>query len=165
MDRIDLKVRIGALSPDERFSSPNEEDSRTIRDRVQAARKIQERRYDGTAILVNARIPGGLVRQYCELHSSAEGAMREVAEKAPELTTRGHDKLLKTARTVADLNNSPVIYKKHIAEAAELCGHETVRAFLLSLEEMDICPSCKGPVDARHRYCPGCGHVLRGVQE
>ena len=164
MDRIDLKVRVGALSPEERFASPNGEDSRTIRHRVQAAREIQARRYSGTNILVNARIPGGLVRQYCELHPSAEATMRQVAVRVPELTTRGHDKLLKTARTVADLNNSPVIYKKHIVEAAELCGHETVRNFLLSLEEMDLCPSCKGPVDARHRYCPGCGYVLRAVQ-
>jgi magnesium chelatase family protein len=164
MDRIDLKVRVAALSPDERFAPANGEDSRTIRHRVQAAREIQQHRYEGTPILVNARIPGGLVRRYCELHSSAEAAMRQVAAKAPELTTRGHDKLLKTARTVADLNNSPVIYKKHIVEAAELCGHETVRDFLLSLEEMDMCPVCKGPVDARHRYCPGCGYVLRPVQ-
>ncbi len=161
MDRIDLKVRVGALSAEERFASPNGEDSRTIRHRVEAAREFQARRYQGTDILVNARIPGGLVRQYCELHSSAEAAMRQVAAKAPELTTRGHDKLLKTARTVADLNNSPVIYKKHVVEAADLCGHESVRDFLLSMEEMDICPKCKGPVDARHRFCPSCGFVLR----
>ena len=109
---------------------------------MEAAREVQERRYQGTTILVNARIPGGLVRKYCELHSSAEAVMREVAAKAPELTTRGHDKLLKTARTVADLHSSPVIYKKHIVEAAELCGHESVRDFLLSLEEMDTCPVC-----------------------
>jgi magnesium chelatase family protein len=161
LDRIDLKVRVGALSPEERSSPPSSEQSRTIRERVQAAREIQARRYQRTAILVNARIPGGLVRQYCELDSSAERAMREVAGRVPELTTRGHDKLLKTARTVADLNNSPAIYKKHIVEAAGLCGHESVRDFLLSMEEMDICPCCKAPVDARHRYCPGCGRVLR----
>ncbi len=161
MDRIDLKVRVAALSAEERFSPADGEDSSTIRHRVQAAREIQARRYEGTPILVNARIPGGLVRRYCELHSSAEAAMRQVAAKTPELTTRGHDKLLKTARTVADLNNSPVVYKKHIVEAAELCGHETVRDFLLSQDEMDLCPGCKGLVDGRHRYCPGCGFVLR----
>jgi magnesium chelatase family protein len=161
MDRIDLKIRVGALPVEKRFTSPNGEPSRTIRERVQAAREIQARRYQGTDILVNARIPGGLVRQYCELHSSAEAAMREVAAKTPELGMRGHDKLLKTARTVADLNNSPAIYKKHIVEAAGLCGHESVRDFLLSMEEMDICPSCKAPVDARHRFCPACGRVLR----
>jgi magnesium chelatase family protein len=163
MDRIDLKVRVAALSPEERFAHASGEDSKTIRHRVQAAREIQARRYQGTPILVNARIPGGKVHQYCELHSSAEAAMRQVAAKAPELTTRGHDKLLKTARTVADLNNSPVIYKKHIVEAAGLCGHETVRDFLLSLEEMDMCPGCKRPVDARHRYCPSCGYDLRAA--
>jgi magnesium chelatase family protein len=163
-DRIDLKVRVSALSPDERFDSANGEDSKTIRQRVQAAREIQALRYKGTEILVNARVPGGQVREYCELHSSAEAAMREVAAKSPQLTTRGHDKLLKTARTIADLNNSPLIYKNHVVEAAELSENEGVRDFLLSLEDMDICPSCKGPVDARHRYCPGCGYVLRSLE-
>ncbi len=161
MDRIDLKVRIGALSAEEQFAPPTGEDSKTIRHRIHAAREIQARRYQGTDILVNARIPGGLVLQYCELHSSADTAIRQVAAKAPELTTRGRDKLLKTARTLADLNNSPVIYKKHVVDAAELCGHENVRDFLLSMEEMEICPKCKGAVDARHRFCPSCGFVLR----
>jgi magnesium chelatase family protein len=164
MDRIDLKVRVAALSPEEYFADANGESSRTIRQRVQAAREIQALRYKGTHILVNARIPGGEVNKYCELHSSAEAAMRQVAAKAPESSTRGRDKLLKTARTIADLNNSPVIYKTHIVEAAELSENESVRDFLLGTQEMDICPSCKQPVDARHSYCPGCGYVLRSVQ-
>jgi magnesium chelatase family protein len=159
MDRIDLKIRVGALSPDERLGERKGEDSKTIRERVQAAREIQARRYQATSILVNARIPGGSVGQYCELHQSAEDAMREVGAKIPELTTRGHDKLLKTARTLADLNNSPVIYKKHIVEAAELCGHESVRDFLQSLEGIATCPKCNAPIDARHRFCPNCGHM------
>jgi magnesium chelatase family protein len=158
MDRIDLKIHVGALSVEERFAPAKGEDSRTIRHRVQAAREIQARRYQGTNIVINARIPGGSVRQYCELHQSAETAMREVAAKAPELTMRGHDKLLKTARTVADLNNSPVIYKKHMIEAAGLCGHERVRDFLLSMGEAEICPKCKGPREPRNPYCPNCGH-------
>jgi magnesium chelatase family protein len=160
MDRIDLRLRVGALSPEERFTSGNGESSQIIRQRVEAARDIQARRYQGTNIMVNARIPGGEVRRYCELHPSAEAAMREVAKKVPELTMRGHDKLLKTARTVADLHNSPVIFKKHIQEASELCGHESVRDFIGSLD-IDVCPSCNGPIDARHRFCPGCGRVLR----
>lgn len=160
MDRLDLKVRVSALSAEERFATGGGEDSRTVRHRVQAAREIQARRFHGTDILVNARIPGGLVRKYCELHTSAEAAMRQVAAKSPELTTRGHDKMLKIARTVADVSNSPAIYKKHIIEAAELCGHEDVRDFLLSMEEMNTCPSCKRPVNSRHRFCPGCGHSM-----
>jgi magnesium chelatase family protein len=161
MDRIDLKVLVGALSPEERFSGPDGEASKTIRQRVEAAREIQAHRYMGTNIMVNACIPGGQVRGYCQLDASAEAALRQVAAKHPELTTRAHDKLMKVARTVADLNKSPVIYKKHIVEAAELCGHTDVRDFLMSLEDLDLCPSCKGPVDARHRFCPNCGYLLR----
>jgi magnesium chelatase family protein len=159
MDRIDLKIRVGALSADERFGNTDGESSETIRQRVQAARKIQTRRFAGSGILVNARIPGGTVRDYCELHASAQSAMREVAARIPELTTRGFDKLLKIARTVADLNNSSVIYKKHIVEAAELCGHESVREFLEAWEESTVCPKCQEPIEAKHRFCPNCGQV------
>jgi magnesium chelatase family protein len=162
IDRIDLKIRVSALSADERFGSATGEDSKTIRERVQAARDIQVRRYQGTGILVNARIPGGSVRKYCELHPSAEVALREVAARIPELTTRGHDKLLKTARTVADLNNSAVVYKKHVIEAAELCGHESVRDFLRSLGEVSPCPMCNASIEPRHRFCPNCGASVRG---
>jgi predicted ATPase with chaperone activity len=161
MDRVDLKIRVGALSADERMGKSKGESSRTIRERVQVAREIQSRRFEGTSILVNARIPGGSVRRYCEMHPSAEEAMRQVARKVPELTTRGHDKLMKTARTVADLNNSPVIYKKHINEAATLCGHESVRAFLDNFGEVDTCPACNSSVDAQFRHCPHCGRNLR----
>src|SRR5262245_39381581 len=58
-----LKVRVAALSPEERFASANGEDSRTIRHRVAAARELQARRYKGTAILVNARLRGRLPHQ------------------------------------------------------------------------------------------------------
>jgi magnesium chelatase family protein len=163
MDRIDLKIRVGALSPDERLSESRGESSKSIRERVQAARDMQVKRFRGTTILVNARIPGGAVRKYCELHPSAEDAMRQVAQKIPELTFRGHDKLLKTARTVADLNNSSVIYKKHIKEAADLCGHESVRDFLESSEELEICPECNKSVDPRYPFCPYCRHELQAV--
>ena len=98
---------------------------------------------------------------YCELHPSANAAMREVAKRMPELTTRGHDKLLKVSRTVADVNNSPVIYKKHIAEAAELCGHDDVREFLIRQDDIQTCPACSEPVQATGRFCPQCGHALR----
>lgn len=163
MDRIDLKIRVGALSADERLGASKGESSKSIRERVQAARDMQAKRFRGTGILVNARIPGGAVREYCELHPSAEDAMHQVAQKVPELTFRGHDKLLKTARTVADLNNSNVIYRKHIVEAADLCGHESVRDFLDRCEEKVICPECNRSVELRYPFCPYCRHEMQAV--
>lgn len=158
MDRIDLKIRVSALSAEDRFgTSDNVETSLSIRKRVEAARDLQEKRFEGQKFMINARIAGGVVDKYCELHPSARAAMHEVAKRVPELTTRGHDKLLKIARTVADLNRSGLIYKKHIAEAAELCGYDDVRVFLMSQTEVEACPVCGEVIDMKHRFCPSCG--------
>ncbi len=161
-DRIDLVVRVGALSPEDRESSRTAESSRVIRKRVEEARQIQHRRFEGKSPnLVNARIPGGYVDDFCDLHTSARTAMHEVNKRIHELSTRGYDKLLKVARTLADLNKSSQIYKKHIVEAAELCDHEDVRDFLLEEADVEPCPSCGEAIEPRHHFCPSCGHVLQ----
>jgi magnesium chelatase family protein len=106
MDRIDLVVRVTGLTAEERFDHVGAEDSSGVRKRVEAARDVQKRRFEGTPYLVNARIPGGRVDSYCELSPSAMAAMREVAKRVPALTTRRHDKLLKVARTLWQLGGS-----------------------------------------------------------
>jgi len=157
MDRIDLRIRVGALTPEERFTTQAGEDSASIRKRVEAAREIQRRRFGGTDILVNARIPGGRVDKYCELQPSASTAMHEVAKRIPELTTRGHDKLLKVARTVADLNKSSLVTRKHILDAADFCGHDQVKEFLAVQAESTICTVCGQSIDVADKFCRHCG--------
>lgn len=159
MDRIELVVAVPSLTPEERFGARSKETSRVVRKRVEAARQLQKQRFgnDGT---INARIPGGQVDTYCELDASALAAMREVASRVPQMTTRGHDTLLKVARTVADLNNSRCIYKKHIVEAADLCGHKEVRDFLAAQSESVFCPACGAEVGGSDRFCKQCGHAI-----
>jgi ribosomal protein L40E len=86
--------------------------------------------------------------------------MRQVTERIPDLSTRGHDKLLKVARTVADLNASALVYKKHIIEAAELCHYDSVKLFLSAQLDMQICPTCNAEVVASAKFCSQCGATL-----
>jgi magnesium chelatase family protein len=163
MDRIDLTIRVGSLTAEERFMTQGDVDSSTIRKRVESARAVQQKRFEATTIKVNARIPGGRVHKYCELQPSALTAMREVAKRIPELTTRGHDKLLKVARTVADLNGSALITRRHISEAADLCGHDRVRDFLGAQAELDSCPNCGMAVELGDKFCRACGKALGAI--
>jgi len=157
-DRIDLKIRVSPLPPEIRLEPARSESSAEIRGRVEAARAEQRKRFHGTTIQVNARIPGGEVERYCELHTSAGRALREVVERfSGTLTMRGQHQLLKIARTIADLNRSALIYKKHIEEAADLSGHEDVKNFLAAQPDQDQCPGCGGSVDVGDRFCRRCG--------
>jgi magnesium chelatase family protein len=161
MDRIELKVRVGALTAEERFGAGGKETSKIVRNRVEAARQLQKERFDGDESLsVNARIPGGQVDRYCALDASALGAMRAVASRVTQMTTRGHDTLLKVARTVADLNNSKCVYKKHIVEAADLCGQREVRDFLAAQREPVACPACGRGAENSDRFCRHCGQPV-----
>jgi magnesium chelatase family protein len=156
MDRIDLTIRVGALTPEEKFgSTQTNEDSQSIRRRVEAARELQRERFQGTPIPVNARIPGGKVDDFCKMMPSALAAMKEVAKRIPEITTRGHDKLLKVARTIADLNNAPAIKKAHIMRAADLCGHDRVKEFLAY--DAGECSSCGSEIQTGDKFCRKCG--------
>jgi len=159
MDRIDLTIRVGALTPQERLTRSEAESSREIRKRVEEARKLQKSRFSDSSILVNARIPGGQVDKYIlrDLDPSARTALQRVAERIPELTTRGHDKLLKVSRTVADLYGSSRVFKKHIMEAADLAGHDKVKEFLAAQPETQICRSCGVELQEGARFCSNCG--------
>jgi magnesium chelatase family protein len=162
MDRIELKVHVGALTAEERFANAPKETSQAVRTRVEAARQLQTQRFgNDPAISVNARIAGGRVDRYCELDASARAALREVASRVTQMTTRGHDTLLKVARTVAGLNNSKCIYRKHIVEAADLCDHKEVRDFLAARGELASCPDCGSEVGSSDRFCRRCGHAVR----
>ena len=156
-DRIDLVIEVEPLTPEEKFGGAKGASSKEIRSRVERARQIQAKRFEGTNIHVNSRIPAGQIERFCQLHESALSAMRDVVEHVPELSTRGYDKLLKISRTVADLNNSPVIYSKHIIEAAKLTGHQGVSDFLASRDEVIICASCGRQMGKKDNFCPGCG--------
>lgn len=116
LDRIDLHVEVAPVAFEELSGESREETSAQVRQRVEAARRIQEERFAGTAITCNARIPAGTLNQMCPLEDSALEFLRRSFEGLG-MTARTYDRVVKVARTIADLDGSDIIRKAHIAEA------------------------------------------------
>ena len=118
LDRIDLIVEVPALSFQELSRRAPAEPSSEIRKRVVAARQVQRQRYEGTGVQENAAMGPAQMRTWCAL--SEEGtAMMKAAFQAMNLTARSYDRVLRVARTIADLAGSQTIEPMHIAEAVQ----------------------------------------------
>ena len=116
MDRIDLHVEVDSISYDDLSSTKEEETSENIKKRVNNARSIQLKRFQNSKIFSNAKMNVVQTKQFCKLEPSAEN-MLKVAFERLKLSARAHDRILKVARTIADLDNSEFIKVTHIAEA------------------------------------------------
>ena len=99
----------------------NIETSASIRNRVNSARKIQLERYKNTNIYSNSELTPKLISQYCKLNTSCKKILESAFEKLG-LSARAYSKILKVARTIADLEKSPDILEKHILEAIQFRG-------------------------------------------
>ena len=118
LDRIDIFVDVPSVSYEELAGRHPAESSAEIKKRVDAARRRQIERYHGTGVLCNSGLKPSMMKQACELEDSA-GALLENAYKALGLTARSHDRILKVARTIADLAGSEKICSEHLAEALQ----------------------------------------------
>jgi magnesium chelatase family protein len=118
LDRIDIFVTLRGLEYEELHRREPGESSAVIRARVEAARELQRRRYAGTGILDNARLSGPLLLESCRLDARGEGLLKAAFQRMG-LTARSHDKVLRVARTIADLAGSPDILADHLAEALQ----------------------------------------------
>ena len=117
LDRIDLHVEVTPVAFSELASKETIESSANIRDRVMAARIIQAIRYKGkTGIYSNAQIGSKEMKEICQLNEAGQRLLKNAMEKL-SLSARAYDRILKVARTVADLANSERIMPEHIAEA------------------------------------------------
>lgn len=118
LDRIDLHVEVTPVSYDKLADyEPVAEKSEDIRLRVEAARRIQEERFDSHRnIYCNAQMPGNMVREICQL-STAGVTLLKTAMNKLQLSARAYDRILKVSRTIADLEDSPEIKIEHLAEA------------------------------------------------
>lgn len=116
IDRIDICVETPQIAFRELNGIGQEETSAQIRERVIAAREIQQARYRNEKFCYNSQIPAERIREYCGLDKSEEHYMEAVYQKQ-ELTARSYHKILKVARTLADMDEAPRIGMKHLNEA------------------------------------------------
>jgi magnesium chelatase family protein len=113
LDRIDLHIEVPAVAYKELRSNENGVTSADMRGRVLAARAIQQSRG-----FYNAHIPHRLLRSLCDLDEAGERTL-EMAVRRMSLSARAHDRILKVARTIADLGGSGTVSAKHVAEAVQ----------------------------------------------
>lgn len=119
LDRIDIQVDVPRLTPTELLATTEiEEDSATIRKRVIAARKIQAIRYKNDNILTNSELTSELIKKYCQLDNKSQELMK-IAIVKYQLSGRRYDRVLKLARTIADLANSENIQQIHLMQALQ----------------------------------------------
>lgn len=118
LDRFDVHLEVAPVEFSDLSSTAKEESSADIRARVQAARDIQNKRYKGTHITCNARITPDMLHEVCPVTSQAEALLRNVFDKLG-LSARAYDKIMKVARTAADMDGAEIIDKKHIALAVQ----------------------------------------------
>jgi len=116
IDRIDLRLTIPRLTKDELLGASAGEHSSVVRERVVAARERQRARYADLGITCNAHLPGPLARREARLSSGAEELLARAVEHMA-LTGRGFDRVIKVARTVADLHAADRVSRGHVAEA------------------------------------------------
>lgn len=116
LDRLDLHVEVPPVDYAALSSVEKEETSAEIRKRVNKARKIQQERYKGTGITCNARLTASMLKKYCVMTEDASKYLQLSFDRLG-MSARAYDRILKVARTVADLDNSKMIEKNHIFTA------------------------------------------------
>jgi magnesium chelatase family protein len=116
LDRIDIQVEVDGVEYDDLVKEQAEEPSAQVRARVNAARKIQKTRFEGGSKNTNSEMGEKELRDYCELDKECEGVMREAFESM-RLSARARARILKVARTIADLELSEKITPEHLYEA------------------------------------------------
>ncbi len=118
LDRIDIHIEVPRLTPDELMDRQPGESSAAVRTRVIAARQRQRQRFANTKFHSNAQMTSRALRHFCPL-SDEVGSLLRTAIDQFALSARAHDRVIKLARTIADLEGSDDIHVPHIAEAVQ----------------------------------------------
>lgn len=119
MDRIDIHIEVPRIKFNDLQDGMRGESSEIIRSRVEASRHIQLKRFAGTGITVNSRMGSGEIRMYCGVRGKAAALLKNAFERL-NLSARAYTRILKVARTIADLQGMAEIREQHIAEAVQL---------------------------------------------
>ncbi len=126
LDRIDIHAEIHPVRYIDLHNETKEETSAVIRERVNKARKIQTDRYKGLGIYSNSELTPALIRKYCELDRNTSSLLRMAFERLG-LSARAYDRILKVARTIADMDGSENIKSEHIAEAIQYRNMDRIK--------------------------------------
>jgi magnesium chelatase family protein len=118
LDRIDLHVEAPALSLTELRSDKPAESSAAMRERIEHARQIQHIRFRGTGLGANTRMLPSQIRKFCAIDTSLGDLLQQAMEQL-SLSARAYDRILKVARTIADLAESERIQAPHLLEAIQ----------------------------------------------
>lgn len=118
LDRIDIHIEVGGVTYDELSSDTEGEDSATVRTRVDAARRRQQARYAGSGVHCNAGMTSEQLARWCEVDKASAELLRTAFTRLG-LSARAYTRILKVARTIADLAGSERVEKRHIAEAVQ----------------------------------------------
>lgn len=118
LDRIDIQVEVEAIDYDDLSSMEKGETSAEIKKRVNKARRVQTERYKKYGIHSNSQLTAGMLQEFCRL-GDAENAILKAAFENLGLSARAHSRILKVARTIADLDGSENINTAHISEAIQ----------------------------------------------
>lgn len=118
LDRIDIHIEVQKVEFEQLADKRKGETSIEIRNRVLKAREIQTQRYKDASIHYNAQMGSKEIEKYCQLDQASQNLIKIAMEKL-NLSARAYDRILKVARTIADLDQSPSITSQHISEAIQ----------------------------------------------
>jgi len=118
LDRIDIHIEVPPVELDRLRATPSGDSSAVIRERVNRARRIQQQRFADRPGTTNARMTTRLLRTHCKLDQTCETILRSAVQELG-LSARAHDKVLRVARTIADLEGSEHLKAEHVAEAIQ----------------------------------------------
>lgn len=118
LDRIDIHLEVPSLPSQELLSKGTNESSAEIKSRTGQARQDQHERFQNSGIFTNAQMSQKQLKKFCTLNQEGQDLMRAAIDELG-LSARAHDKVLKLARTIADLDSRADILPEHIAEAIQ----------------------------------------------
>lgn len=118
LNRIDIQIEVSPVKYDDLKNEKQEESSVEIKKRIVKARLIQQERYKELGIITNSELSGKHISKYCKVNKESEQLLKDAFEKLG-LSARAYNKILKVARTIADLEENEHIETKHIAEAIQ----------------------------------------------
>ena len=118
LDRIDIQVEVDAVPVSEIAATGQEEESATVRERVQHARELQQLRYRGSDLFCNAQLSTAQLKEHCVLGEEAQNVLNMAMERFG-MSMRAYGRILKVARTIADLKGATSISTEDVAEAIQ----------------------------------------------